>query len=59
MNTRMSMAMHMALEKVKKGTPVRQAAAATGLWPSSVYIAAKREGVTLPQPRQARKAVAK
>lgn len=51
MNTRMSMAMHMALEKVKKGTPVRQAAAATGLWPSSVYIAAKREGVNLPKPK--------
>jgi hypothetical protein len=55
----MSMAMHMALEKVKKGTPVRQAAAATGLWPSSVYIAAKREGVQIPDRKPSKKAVAK
>lgn len=56
MNTRMSMAVHMALEQVRRGVPVRQAAAAAGVWPSSVYIAIKREGVKVPARKTARAA---
>lgn len=56
MNTRMSMAVHMALEQVRRGVPVRQAAAAAGVWPSSVYIAIKREGVKVPAKKTARAA---
>jgi len=52
MNTRMSMAVHMALEQVRKGVPVRQAAASVGVWPSSVYIAIKREGVKMPSKKK-------
>jgi hypothetical protein len=46
MNPKLSLAMHMALERVRKGASVRQAAADTGLWPQSVYLACKREGIT-------------
>ncbi len=46
MNPTLSMAMNMALDKVRKGVSVRQAAAETGLWPQSVYLACKREGIT-------------
>jgi hypothetical protein len=56
MNTRMSMAVHMALEQVRRGVPVRQAAATAGVWPSSVYIAIKREGVKVPAKRKTARA---
>lgn len=48
MNPRITLAMNMALEKVKAGVTVRQAAADTGLWPQSVYVAIKREGIKVP-----------
>jgi hypothetical protein len=44
-NPKISLAMHMALDKIRKGASVRQAAAETGLWPQSVYLACKREGL--------------
>jgi hypothetical protein len=52
----MSMAVHMALEQVRRGVPVRQAAATAGVWPSSVYIAIKREGVKVPAKRKTARA---
>ncbi len=58
MNPRLTLAMNMALDKLKAGVPVRQAAAETGLWPQSVYIAAKREGIKLPK-QKSKKAAAK
>lgn len=56
MNPKISLAMNMALDKIRKGVSIRQAAAETGLWPQSIYLACKREGI-MPvgyKPRQKR-----
>jgi hypothetical protein len=47
MSQRMSIGVAKALELVKMGWNVRRAATEAGVWPSSVYIAAKRMGIPL------------
>lgn len=57
MNPRMSVAMAQAIEKIKKGVSVAAVAREHELWPQSIYLALKREGVQSPgrNPRRTKK----
>ena len=46
-----TLAMSRALQKIQAGTSVRQAANEENLWPQSVYLAMRREGIQSPGKR--------
>jgi hypothetical protein len=48
MNPKTTLAMARAIQKIKEGMSVAKAARQEDLWPQSVYLALKREGIATP-----------
>lgn len=48
MNPKLTVAMTKAIEMVKRGVPVAKAARQADVWPQSLYLALKREGINTP-----------
>jgi hypothetical protein len=59
MNPKTTLAMAQAIKKVQAGMSVNAAARQENLWPQSVYLALKREGIPTPGRKPSKKAVAK
>jgi hypothetical protein len=59
MHPKTTVAMARAIQKIQEGMSVAKAARQEDLWPQSVYLALKREGIATPGRKTEKKEVAK